>query len=45
MAASVRVILAAKAAWAVATDAEVVENVRIAPMMAKKSIVEMVMYC
>ena len=45
MAASVRVILSARAAWVVANDAEVVENVRTAPMMVKKSLVEMVMYC
>ena len=45
MAASVRVILSARAAWAVANDAEVAENVRTASMMVKKSLVEMVMYC
>ena len=44
MVASVRVIISARAAWAVANDAEVVENVRTAPMMAKKSLVEMAMY-
>ena len=45
MAASVRVILSARAAWAVANDADVVENMRIASMMAKKSRVEMVIDC
>ena len=45
MAASVQVILSARAAWAVVNDAEVVENVRIVSMMVKKSLVEMVMYC
>ena len=45
MAASVRVILSMRATWAVANDAEVVENVQTASMMVKKSLVEMVMYC
>ena len=45
MVASVRVILSARAAWAVANDAEVVENVRTVAMMDKKSLVEIVMYC
>ena len=42
MAASVRVILSAKATWAVANDVDVVKNVRTASMMVKKSQVEMV---
>ena len=40
MAASVRVILFARATWAVANDAVVVENVRTASMMVRKSRVE-----
>ena len=40
-----RVILSARAAWVVANDVDVVENVRIAPMMVKKSREEMVMNC
>ena len=43
MAALVRVILSTKAAWVVANDADVAENVRTASMMVKKSRVEMVM--
>ena len=35
-----RVILSARAAWAVANDVDVAENVRIASMMVKKSQVE-----
>ena len=45
MAASVRVILSAMATWAIANDAAVVENVRIASMMVKKSRVEIVICC
>ena len=45
MAASVRVILSVRAAWAVANDADVEENVRIASMMVRKSQVEIVIYC
>ena len=37
MAASVRVILSARATWAVTNDANVEENVRTASMMVKKS--------
>ena len=35
-----QVILSARAAWAVANDVVVVENVRTAPMMVRKSRVE-----
>ena len=42
MAASVRVILSARAAWTVANDVAVVENVRTASMMVRKSLVEIV---
>ena len=45
MAASVRAILSARAAWAVANDAAVVENVRTASMMVRKSWVEIVICC
>ena len=45
MAASVRVILSVRAAWAVANDAAIVENVRTASMMIKKSRVEIVICC
>ena len=38
-----RVILSTRGAWAVVNDANVVENVRTAPMMVKKSREEMVM--
>ena len=44
MAASMRVILSTKATWAVENDADVVENVRTASMMARKSRVEIVIY-
>ena len=44
MAASVRVILSARAAWAVANDVDVVENVWTASMMVRKSLVEIVIY-
>ena len=40
-----RVILFARAAWAVANDAYVEENVRTASMMVRKSRVEIVIYC
>ena len=42
MAASVRVILSARASSAVTNDANVVENAQTASMMVKKSRVEMV---
>ena len=45
MAASVRVILSTRAAWAVVNDAAVVENVRTASMMVRKSRVEIVICC
>ena len=45
MTASVRVILFARAAWAVANDADVAENVQTASIMVKKSRVEMVIDC
>ena len=45
MAASVRVILSVRATWAVANDTAVVENVRTAPMMVRKSRVEIVICC
>ena len=45
MVASVRVILPARAAWAIANDADVEENVRTASMMVKKSWVEIMIYC
>ena len=45
MATSVRVILSARVAWAAANEAAVVENVRIASMIVRKSLEEMVMYC
>ena len=44
MAALVRVILSARAAWVVANDIDVEENVRIASMMVRKSQVEIVIY-
>ena len=37
--------MSARAAWAVANDAAVVENVRTASMMVKKSQVEIVICC
>ena len=40
-----RVILSARAAWAVVNDAAVVENVRTASMMVRKSRVEIVICC
>ena len=40
-----RVILSARAAWAVAKDAALVENVRIAFIMVRKSRVEIVICC
>ena len=45
MAASMRVILSARVAWEAANEAVVVENVRTASMIVRKSLVEMVMYC
>ena len=45
MAASVRVILSARATWAVANDVDVEENVRTASMMVIKSWVEIVICC
>ena len=40
-----RDILLARAAWAVAKDVEVMEKVRTASIMARKSRVEMVICC
>ena len=45
MATSLRVILSERAAWAVANDADVEENVQTASMMVRKSRVEMVIFC
>ena len=45
MAASVRVILSVRAAWAVANDAAIEENVWTASMMIRKSRVEIVICC
>ena len=45
MAASVQVILLARAAWAVVNDAAIVENVGTASMMVRKSRVEIVICC
>ena len=45
MAASVRVILSASAAWEAANDVVVAENVRTASMRVRNSLVERVMYC
>ena len=45
MAASVRVILSVRATWAVANDAAVVEKVRTASMMVRKSWVEIMICC
>ena len=45
MTASVRVILSAKAAWAVANDADVAENVWTTSMMARKSRVDIEICC
>ena len=45
MVASVRVILSARVAWAIAKDADVEKIVRTASMMVKKSREEMVMDC
>ena len=45
MAASVRVIRSARAAWVVANDVAVVENVQTASMMVRKSWVEIVICC
>ena len=45
MAASVRVILSARVAWAVANDADMAENVRIASMRTRKSQVDIEIYC
>ena len=39
-----RVILSARAAWATVKDAEVIEKVRTASIMARKSRVEMVIF-
>ena len=40
-----RVILSSRAAWAVANDADVAENVRTASMTARKSRVDIEIYC
>ena len=45
MAALVRVILSARAGWAVVNDVAVVENVRTASMIVRKSQVEIVICC
>ena len=45
MATSVRVIMSARAAWAITNDATVVENVRTASMVVRKSRVEIVICC
>ena len=45
MAALVRVILSARASWAVANDTAVVENMQTAFMMVRKSRVENVICC
>ena len=45
MSASVRVILSAMAAWAVANDAYMVENVQTTSMMAKKSRADIEICC
>ena len=45
MAASVRVILSARAAWAVTNDVDVAENVQTASVMVRKSRVEIVICC
>ena len=45
MAASVRVILSTRAAWAVANDADAEENVWTASMMVRKSWVKILIYC
>ena len=45
MAASVGVILSARAAWTVANDPAIVENVQTASMMVRKSRVEIVICC
>ena len=45
MATSVQVILLARVAWAVANDADMAENVRIASMRTRKSQVDIEIYC
>ena len=45
MAASMRVILSARATWTVANDAVVMENVQTASMMVRKSKVEIMICC
>ena len=45
MAVSVHVILSAKAVWAAAKDADVVEKVRTASIIVRKSRVDMEIYC
>ena len=45
LAALVRVILSARAAWAVVNDAAVIENVQTASMMVRKSRVEIMICC
>ena len=45
MSALMRVILSTRAAWAVANDVDVKENVRTASMMVRNSRVEIVIYC
>ena len=45
MAASVRVILSTKVVWASAKDVDVAEKVRIASIIARKSRVDIEIYC
>ena len=45
MAASMRVILSARAAWVVENDVDVEENVQTSSMMVRKSWVEIVICC
>ena len=45
MVALVRVILFARVSWEATNEATVVENVRAASMIVRKSLVEMVIYC
>ena len=45
MAASVRVILSARAEWVITNDSDVEKNVRIASMIVRKSRVEIMIYC
>ena len=40
-----RIILSSRAVWATVKDVEVIEKARTASMMARKSLVEMVICC